>query len=47
MAGHHHPFGMLPKNDDEDLQAGLDVGINTKEQLLLKSLYMRNSNLKK
>lgn len=40
-----HPFGMPPENEDEDNQADLDLGINTEEQLLLKSHRMRNSNL--
>ena len=36
----------MPLEDDNaDLQDGLALGINTEEQLLLKSLRMRNSNL--
>jgi hypothetical protein len=33
--------------DDEDLKEGIDLGINTEEQLLLRSLRMRNSNSRK
>jgi hypothetical protein len=36
---------MPPEDDNADLQDGLALGINTEEQLLLKSLRMRNSNL--
>jgi hypothetical protein len=38
----------MPLEDDNaDLQDILDLGINTEEQLLLKSLHMCSSNLQK
>jgi hypothetical protein len=33
--GPRHPFEMPLKNNDEDLQANLDLGINSEDQLLL------------
>lgn|SRR5688572_9806685 len=40
------PVGMPPK-DITDLQNSWDLGINTEEKLLRKSLGMRSSNLQK
>jgi hypothetical protein len=36
---------MPSEKDDEDLEASLDLNINTEEQVLLKGLHTRNSNL--
>jgi hypothetical protein len=33
--------------NENDLQDGVDVGINSEEQLLLKSLHMSSNNLQK
>jgi hypothetical protein len=38
---------MPPEDDNADVQDNLDLSINTEEQLLLKNLCMRNSNLQK
>jgi hypothetical protein len=38
---------MPPEYNDADLHDGPDLGVNTEEQLLLKSLCMCNSNLQK
>lgn len=46
--GHqHHPLRMPPENNDEDFHDGLDLGINTEEELLLKILCLCNSILQK
>jgi hypothetical protein len=47
MGGPRHPFGMPSENDEEDLQANPDLGINSEDQMLLKSLRTRNSKLQK
>jgi hypothetical protein len=47
QATKHHPFEMPAEDDNVDVQDNLDLSINTEEQLLLKSLCMRNSNLQK
>lgn len=38
---------MPPENNDEDFHDGLDLGINTEEELLLKILCLCNSILQK
>jgi hypothetical protein len=38
---------MPPENNDEDFQDGMDLGINTEEELLLKILCLCNSILQK